>query len=204
MDLETRIADLIEPARAATVEALLTALAGAISAGAEVEAEPLTRDASGRVTRSGPLDLPARGDLTATRDGRTLPQRVAAPWPHPFPVPAPVSLVLEDGVTVLFEPFAWDDAEIRIEGRQARPDWQPLRLWFLDWVNGRQTDVAPDLSGAVHGLSGPWPQRAAAPVTASWRLGVDFGSAPVSALAGLIEALARSGAARVHFGPASE
>lgn len=199
-----RLADLLEPTRAATVDALLRAVAGAIEAGAQVETEPVERDGRGAVRRSGPLDLPGRGDLTVTREGRSLPQRVRAAAPEGFPggIPAPVSLVMDGGVTLVIEPFAWDDAVVTVEARQAAPDWKPLRLWFLDWMQGRQTDVSPELSGAVHALTGPMPAGPSGVPTGVWRIGLDFGSAPTAALAGLVEALAVSGAARIRLRPA--
>jgi len=191
-DLDRRIADLLEPMRQETVAGLLRAVAGAIEAGAEVEPEPMRRDWSGRIKRQGALSLPARGDLRVSRDGRSLVQRIEAPPPASE---APFSMVADGGFTVVIAPFAWDRAEMVIEARQPRPDWQPLRLWFLEWVQPRHGDVAPELAGAVHRLDGP------VGLPGAWRFELDFGSAPVEAISGLVEAAAETGAGRLRLGP---
>ena len=189
-DLEARLRDLLEPLRAQGVSALLRALAGALERGGEVEAEPVRRDAEGRVAREGTLDLPERGDLAVTRAGRRLVQRVEAPLAASF---EPVTLVSEGGFTAVISPFRWEAAELCVESRQARPDWRPLRLWFLEWFQPSFADVAPDLEGCVHRLSGPWRREGC------WVLELDLGSAPVAAVPPLLDAVARSGALRLRI-----
>ncbi len=193
-DLGARLLDLLAPIRAQGVAALLEAAAEAIARGAEVEPEPLVRGPDGAVLRAGPLDLPERADLAARREGRELRQRVEPAEPPAF---EPVSLVLEGGFTTVVEPFPWHGAGMVLEARQSRPDWRPLRRWFLEWVQPRHGDVAPELLGAVHRLEGPARRPARG---ADWALTVDFGSAPVQAVPALIEALARSGALRLRIG----
>lgn len=189
--LDRRLADLLGPVRDQCVGAMLDALATAIDSGAEVEAEPLVRDASGRPVRDGPLGLPRRTDLGVTRGGRRLPRRIESAEVAGF---APITLVAEGGFTTVVCPFRWEAAEILLETRQSLPDWTPLRHWFLEGVQGRMIDVSPDLTGALHALDGP---REGAQ---GLRLTVDFGSAPLSAFAGLMAAVSESGCLRMRVG----
>jgi hypothetical protein len=57
---------LIEPLRELAIGAILDALARELEADADVVPEPELRDSSGAVARSGPLNLPRRGDLSVT------------------------------------------------------------------------------------------------------------------------------------------
>ncbi|MDT8345048.1 MAG: hypothetical protein RQ752_11535, partial [Thermohalobaculum sp.] len=68
--LDSRLADLLGPVRDVAVGSLLEALARRLDAGAEVDAEPMRRDADGRVQRDGALMLPRRGDLRVATGGR--------------------------------------------------------------------------------------------------------------------------------------
>lgn len=188
--LEQRIDSLLAPARDQGVSAILEAMAQALDAGAEVEPEPMHRDADGKVVRGGPLDLPWRGDLLVHRAGRSLPQQVESGPPPDFP---PLSLVGDGGFTVVVAPFPWEAAEVIIESRQKKPNWQPIRLWFLEWMQSRYSDVSPDLFGAVHRIEGPEPQRW------GWRFQVDFGSAPTAAVSALMVAAAETGASRLRI-----
>lgn len=189
-DLEARLADLFEPIRSSAVEMLLAALAASIEGGGDVEVEPPRQSPEGAVLRTGVLSLPERGDLAVTRDGRRLVRRVEE---REFAAFEPVTLVFDGGFTAVIGPFHWGEAELLIESRQAKPDWGPLRLWYLEWFQSRVSDVAPDLAGAVHRLEGP------VETPRGWRLGVDFGSAPVGAASDLIAAILQSGALRVRF-----
>lgn len=189
-DLEARLAELLDPLRAQGVGALLQALAAALEAVADVETEPVRRDADGRVLREGPLALPERADLAVTQDGRRLLRRAES---EPEPRFEPVTLVSEGGFTTVLSPFRWEAAELLVEARQSAPDWGPLRLWFLEWFQPSFADVAPDLDGCVHRLSGPWPRGD------GWRMELDLGSAPVAAVPALLEAVRRSGALRLHI-----
>ena len=189
--VEARLNDLIEPVRDQGVGELLQGLAADLDSGAEVVAEPVDRDAEGRALRSGALSLPRRHDLRVTRGGRTVTRRIESPQPMPF---EPLCMVAEGGFTTVISPFRWESAELLIETRQTRPDWRPLRLWFLDWFQSRFGDLAPDLDSAVHALSGP------RPVAEGFRLTLDLGSAPLAALPELIAAVEESGSLRLRIG----
>ncbi len=189
-------ADMLEealaPVRESAISALLTAQARAISAGAEIEAEPVRRDPAGKVKRQGRLGLPSRGDLSVTMDGRTLIQRVEARRVTAFP---PIEVRTRSGFNGFIGPFRWEDAEIRFETRGgARPNWAPVRLWFLEWFQPRQTRLQPELGGVVHSLEGPEDRGG------SWQIHLDFGSAPIAAVAALIESAAETGCVGLKIG----
>lgn len=183
--------EVLAPVRESAISALLTAQARAIEAGAEIEPEPVRRGGDGKVKRQGRLSLPSRGDLSVTMDGRTLIQRIEARRITAFP---PVEVRTPAGFTGLVGPFRWEDAEIRLEARDARPNWKPLRLWFLEWFQPRQTRLQPELAGVVHALEGPDEHGD------GWLMHLDFGSAPIAAIASLIEVIGETGCARLKIG----
>ena len=179
-DLVERLSGLRQP----VVAALLEAQANALNSGAEIDPEPIQRDASGAIVRKGPLNLPQRGDLATSRDGRTVIRRVEAesgPGFKPFPAYNGPDFSAE------IHSFAWDHAVLDMRSNQSDPSWTALRHWFLEWFQTRPNDLSPELSGAIHELQGPWraPGR--------WRAIVDFGSAPPTCVPGLIAAVAQSG-----------
>jgi hypothetical protein len=182
---------LIEPLRALAIGAILDALARELDADADVDPEPELRDASGLVARSGPLNLPSRGDLAVTKDGRTLLRRIES-----GPPPLGKMLVAQHsgGFEAEILPFRWDAAEITVFARQAQPDWAPLRRWFLQWFQSRYSEVAPDLYGAVHSLDGP--RR----VPGGWAFTIDFGSASAACIVDLTAAMTETGAERMRIG----
>lgn len=183
--------EVLAPVRESAISALLTAQARAIAAGAEIETEPVRRDPAGMVKRHGRLQLPARGDLSVTMDGRTLIQRVEARRVTAFP---PMEVRTRSGFTGLIGPFRWEDAEIRFEARGGRPNWSPVRLWFLEWFQPRQTRLQPELGGVVHSFEGPDERDGA------WQVHLDFGSAPIAAVASLIETAGETGCSSLKIG----
>ncbi|HUS55931.1 MAG TPA: hypothetical protein VMY41_18235 [Thermohalobaculum sp.] len=188
--LDPALSRMIEPLRELAIGAILDALAHELEADADVDPEPELRDAAGVVVRSGPLNLPRRGDLAVTRDGRTLVRRIES-----GPPPVGKSLVAQhsDGFEAEILPFRWDAAEMTVFAKQEQPNWEPLRRWYLEWFQSRYSEVAPDLYGAVHSLDGP--RR----VAGSWAFTVDFGSAPAACVIDLISAMAKSGAERMRI-----
>lgn len=185
------LAEKLSAVREATLAALLEAQAAAISDGAEVEPEPIRRDAQGRVRRDGPLDLPSRGDLGVIRDGRTTIRQIEGP---PGPDFKPFTAFAAPDFSAGIRPFAWDRAVLDLRTGQNVPSWTPLRHWFLEWFQARPNDLGPELAGALHRLQGPWraPGR--------WRLVLDLGTAPASCIPVLIAAVSQSGCARLRIG----
>ena len=182
---------LIEPLRDLAIGGILEVMARELEADAEVVPEPELRDPAGKVARSGPLNLPRRGDLEVTKDGRTLMRRIES-----GPVPGGKSMVIQtrDGFEAEILPFRWDAAVLTVFATQDQPNWMPLRRWFLEWFQSRYSEVAPDLYGAVHSLDGP------SRVSGGWAFTVDFGSVPVACVIDLIAALEATGASRVRIG----
>jgi hypothetical protein len=181
---------LIEPLRDQAIGGILEAMARELEADADVVPEPELRDAEGRIARGGELNLPRRGDLAVTKDGRRLIRRIEG-----GPVPEGRSLVAQtaDGFESEILPFRWDAANVTVFAKQAQPNWSPLRRWFLEWFQSRYSEVAPDLYGAVHSLDGPREVRG------GWAFTIDFGSAPIGCIVDLIGAIAESGAERMRI-----
>ncbi len=184
--------DTLTPLRDGTVQVILAALTRAIDAGAEVETEPVRRDPAGDVARNGSLALPSRGDLSVTLDGRTLIQRVEGPEPDAFD---PIIVPLDD-VTGIIRPFRWEAAVLSLSGGQRELNWEPMRLWFLEWFQPRVTGLSPELSAVLHALEGPF-QRGA-----DWRIVLDLGSAPTECVPALFEAAETTGCASATLGAA--
>ena len=185
------LAQRLESVREATVTALLRAQAIAIDAGAEIEAEPMRRDAQNRIRRDGPLDLPSRGDLGVTHGGRTLVRQIEGGTGPDF---EPFEAFVSPDFAAAIHPFAWDHAVLEMTSRQDTPNWTPLRHWFLEWFQVRPSEISPELSGAVHRLDGPYRGPD------DWRATVDFGSAPASCIPALIAAVALSGCSTLVIG----
>lgn len=189
--LDQSLSDLLDPVRDMAVAGILETMAAHLRSGADVRAEPKLRDPDGLVRREGVLALPRRADLAITKAGRTLIQRVEG---TPLISFTPVTLSTGSGLSATIAPFHWDAAEVRVEARQLRPSWSPLRHWFLEWFQSRYAEVAPDLDGSVHAIDGPRQTEQ------GWEFLVDFGSAPVQCVPDMIEALATTGASRVQIG----
>lgn len=185
------LGELVAPSRDAHVAALLEEQARALGAGREIETEPILRDAQGRVLRTGPLDLPARADLALIAAGvrstvQTEPVHAAG-----F---APVEVIRNPEFTASVAPFSWNRVGLSVSTAAREPVWIPLRHWFLEWFQARQTPLSPELEGAVHALGGPESGRF------GWRFVADLGSAPVECVPALIAAVSLSGAVRLRIG----
>lgn len=184
---DRRLDDVLAPLRDLHLADLLETIARALDSGAEVTPEPWRRTPEGKVAREGFLHVPARDDIEVSLAGLVRRPRVAARRRIPF---APFALTGENGFAMQISPFHWNAAEVSVETRQRMPNWGPLRLWFLEFVQSHYGEEAPDLQGALHGLGDP--QRVGGRIL----FRVDFGSAPLRCVPALIEALAASGAAR--------
>lgn len=189
--LERELAEVLEPVRDLAIGQLLHELARALERGAHVRQEPMRRDRNERVVRQGALHLPRRDDLAVTEGGQTVMQRVQAPGSLCF---EPVQLTRPEGLVTIVRPFLWDAARLVAETPDDAPNWTPVRRWFLEAFQSRYGELAPDLDGAVHSLSGP--QR----IDGGWLFQVDLGSAPVEAVGEMIDAFAQSGVRRLVFG----
>jgi hypothetical protein len=189
--LDSRLADVLEPIRDMTVGGLLETLARRLETGSDVDNEPMIRDADGRVVRDGTMMLPRRGDLKVKNSSRSIIERIESDERLGF---APVTLIEPDGFVTAIGPFRWDAMEIVAEAAQPRPNWAPVRRWFLEWFQSRYSDVAPDLSGCVHSLTGPEQTET------GWRFVADLGSAPIDCISDMIGAFVATGAMRIRIG----
>lgn len=184
---DRRLDDVLAPIRDLHLADLLEAVGRALDSGAHVRPEPWKRGPDGRVLRDGFLHLPSRHDLEVSLDGTVRRPVVESRQRIGFePIETPDS----SGFAMEIRPFAWNAAELALDTRQRMPNWAPLRLWFLEFVQSSYGEEAPDLHGALHALGDP--HRVGG--TISFR--VDFGSAPLRAIPALIEAVARTGAVR--------
>ena len=181
---------MVEPLRDAAIGEILEVMARELERDADVVPEPELRDAEGKITRGGPLNLPSRGDLRVTKEGRTLVRRVEG---GPPVVKKSLIVQLGRGFEADLRPFRWDAAVVTVFAKQPQPNWAPLRRWFLEWFQSRYSEVAPDLYGAVHRLDGP------REVKGGWAFTIDFGSAPAGCLVDLITAVAETGATRMRI-----
>jgi hypothetical protein len=191
MRLNEAIADLLEPVRDLYVSELLETMAAELDAGARVDAEPVDRDGDGRVRRRPPLDLPMRHDLRITRGDRALNRRVPGESGLTF---RPLTADVNDVAAVRIAPFNWGACDVRAQGAAGRPNWTPVRLWFLEWFQARFGEESPDLLGVVHRLEGPIDEPG------GWRFTIDLGSSSVGGFAAMLAAFGQTGCARIEVG----
>lgn len=185
------LADVLEPVRDLHVAGLLELMARELTLGADVEAEPIERDAEGRVRRRPPLGLPRRLDLRATREGRALALRAPRATTLRF---APIALALSDVSNLHVAPFCWGAVTLFARGAAGAPNWAPVRLWLLEWLQARFGEESPDLLGAVHAIDGPVAEGD------GWRFAIDLGSAPAAGFIAMAEAFGRTGCAEIRVG----
>lgn len=123
-------------------------------------------------------------------DGQPQIARIDAPSP---PIVPPTTLDA-GGTPVSLYPFAWDDCPVSF----SHPDfpWPDLHNWlYLHIDRHAQFPADPSgLHGVIHSVSPPESRGS------RHYLYVDLGSAPVSALADLIDLLTSRGATRIAFG----
>jgi hypothetical protein len=191
MRLNDHLPDLLAPIRDLYVAALLETMAEELNGGAEVDAEPVVRDGEGRIRRRGTLDLPQRHDLRVGRGDRALMRKVPPGAILGFD---PVSATLSDIASVSIGPFQWSAVTVHARKAAGKPNWTPLRRWYLEWFQARFGEESPDLLGVVHGLDGPHDDKG------GWRFDIDLGSASPACFAAMLEALAQSGCAEIRVG----
>jgi len=192
---DRRLDDVLAPLRDLHLADLLEHVARALDSGAHVRPEPWRRGADGKVVRDGFLHLPSRHDLEVVKAGETRRPVVDTRLEIGFDA---IEANDSGGFAMGIFPFQWQAAELVLETRQRMPNWSPLRLWFLEFVQSSYGEEAPDLHGALHSISNP--HRRGGEIT----FRVDFGSAPLRCVPALIEALAQTGAARGRLREVSE
>ncbi len=192
--LDTDLMDVLGPVRDVHVAAILESMAAELSAGADVDAEPVDRDGEGRIRRRAPLGLPSRCDLRVRREGRMMTLRALSSRWLCFD---PIGLPLSDRAAARVAPFRWGAATVEARHALDKPDWTPVRLWYLEWFQARFGEESPDLLGVVHALEGP--QKA----PDGWRFTVDLGSASVAGFVAMLHAFGSTGCADIRVGEAA-
>lgn len=180
-----QLAGLLEPIRDLVVGQLLREMASALENGFRVRQEPPLRDSEGRILRNGGLHLPRRGDLGVSDNGETVLRRVQSRTKLSFD---PVKIETPEGFVIEVSPFRWDAARLSADVGDGSLDVTPIRRWYLEAFQSRFGELAPDLEGVVHALTGPRQVGRVCHFTC------DFGSAPVETVGEMLDAFARAGA----------
>jgi hypothetical protein len=157
--------------------------------GARVIVEPAYRLKDGTLTREGPNSLPLRGDLFTGKEMIRVDTKRMLSF-------EPLRWQWEGALGIQMFPFKWNECRFQIPEVAQRSDWSPLLRWFAKWFdeddNGKPGKDG--LFGVVHFLSDPTPQKDGI------EFDVDFGSAPVQAFEGILDAMVAMGTRLVIVG----
>ena len=151
--------------------------------------------------------LPFRGDLFLLKDGEELEERVVdAGRMIDF---EPFALEWQNGLLVETYPFSWNRLELRVPelpaqelDRAEAPLRRALVRWYNEWFEADREREEIFL-GVAHYLSDPETWTMESENTQGTRFQIDLGSAPVSSLFALFDALGAGGPTRVEIGLAS-
>ena len=172
-----------------------------------IEKAMRSTELEGRLAVTPMLGLPFRGDLFLVTDGEAPEERVVdAGRMINF---EPFALEWQNGLLVETYPFAWNRLELRVPDlsvqeldRLDAPLRRALVQWFEVWFEADREREGVFL-GVSHYLSDPETWTAESGKTQGARFQIDLGSAPVSSLLALFDALGAIGLARVEIGLAS-
>lgn len=148
--------------------------------------EALYQLTTGEPIRSGPLALPARGDLCVLREQKISElARIESPRALEF---EPFRFLWADAMQVALHPFDWDDCSLCVPEPVEAIDFAPLQAWAEDAFKPGERAATMDAHGVqllnvIHRVSAP---RTVAEGT---RIDVDLGSAPVREFERLLDAL---------------
>jgi hypothetical protein len=95
---------------------------------------------------------------------------------------------IAENLDAVVHPVTWDDLELIV--REGNLDPARVASWFDTWIDAdsRRAEDDHGLAGVVHSM-----------VFSERRIGLDLGSAPLEALAELLETLAQSGIRRIEI-----
>ena len=165
----------------------------ASTGGVTVISEGLVLDRHGDPVTEGTLDVPTRGDLAMSVGGQVT-SSVYVDTERMLSFKS-IRFVWHGKMNVQVLPFQWNFCPVFVEGLVGEPDWTPVEKWFARWFRiGDERGCGPPWLGVVHYLSDLSIDEA------RYRMEVDFGSAPVAALEGLLDALREVGATTVVLG----
>ncbi len=183
--MSQKVRDILRQVRDIYVSDFLEELSYAIDDGFDVEADAPAD------TREGILKLPFRYDIVLQKGLKRDFRRVAPTAMASF---APATLTDIRGCIVSIEPFSWDAALVKFEiAKDIIAGWGPLRQWALEAMQPHIGEETPDLRLAIHRVDGPDGRGV------HWSVHVDLGTAPVSAVLRLCQALADCGAQTIQI-----
>jgi hypothetical protein len=172
--------DTLTPVRDIFLSHLLEEMGRALDRNFQVETDPVRREPSGELSKTGPLGLPMRGDFSTTVNGE---QSYFDITEELFVEFDPLMVRLDNNAPVSIAPFKWNQLQAIVHTRHGNPNWQPIRRWYLEAFQSRFDEDSPEFHGVIHRISGPegGPNR--------WRFEIDLGTANVDVIADMLEAL---------------
>ena len=186
--------EILNPARDLYLARVLEEIAFAAQRDYDCETDVIRRDVDGMLERFGPLNLPERRDVQASRNGQQFRFDVTETQVVQFDC---FKLLHGQLGEVRVNPFQWQALKVNFttEGFEDGivPNWNPLRLWYLEAFQIRFSDASDEFHCTVHALRGP--ER----VETGWSVDLDLGSMPVAGLHELLDALALVGATSVQL-----
>lgn len=159
----------------------------------ESHVEPAYRQSDGSLAVEGSLGLPCRVDvipMEGSTAGQTI--RVDSETQLEFEV---VTFTSGAG-TVVLSPFVWDWTPLEVLGLSEEAVSNVCHSWFLKWFDADDENAPTEegLFGVVHFMS------ELEPTEEGWRVTVDLGSSPVSAVEDLLFRILDAGASQVRVG----
>jgi hypothetical protein len=179
---------LVEQAQSSYIQLL----AAEVEKNPRAHVEPAMRKQDGELATEGRLELPCRLDLIA-RDGTAAGTPITVSS-RPNQTGGSEAARVRD-CQVFISDFAWDALSLAAQGVPPSAFDSTCREWFLRWFDMDDSNPASALGlyGVVHFMSDPVDDGV------QIKAHFDLGSAPVAALAELIEELASKGASAVHL-----
>ncbi len=184
------LTDVLRPARDLNLARIMEEIALATEQNYDCEADVAMRQQDGSLLRTGPMRMPRRRDIQATKGARIFFFDVTDRQAVNFD---PFHHEISAGPSVYIRPFQWNDVRIRFKLSEKQPRWDPIRRWYLEAFQIRFDEDTPEFHGAVHSIAGPEFIRG------FWQIGLDLGSAPVESLRELLEVLGEMGAAQLQL-----
>ena len=155
--------------------------------------EPAYRQSDGSLAVEGSLDLPCRADLIpieGSNAGQAI--QVDSETRLTFDV---VTFASGAGEVVL-SPFVWDWTPLEVLGLDQEYVSNVFQSWFLKWFDTEDENAPTEegLFGVVHFMS------ELEPTAEGWKVTVDLGSSPVSAVEDFLFRMVDAGASQVRIG----
>ncbi|PHV32908.1 hypothetical protein CSQ94_11475 [Janthinobacterium sp. BJB312] len=159
----------------------------------ESHVEPAYRQSDGSLAVEGALGLPCRADVIQM-EGITAGQTIQVDSETRLEFEA---VTFASGAAeVLLSPFVWDWTPLEVLGLSQEAVANACQSWFLTWFDADDNNAANEegLFGVVHFMS------ELEPTEEGWKVTVDLGSSPVSALEDFLFRILDAGASQVRIG----